>query len=237
MDLYTDYINREVERVTLKITETLLAEKGKEIVHKHFYQRQIESFYYNSFHNKFLEEYMQTLENEVFFLENPKFFSHFIYNNNLRGLNTAYLNRLTENKVKILALINADQLSELYFQFFKNIEGKYGNSARICEHGSFFSYLVHNFKPHKYCNLDTRIKKLFGLENTSYFISFLIVSKSYVNFSNQNPDFLLNCKKMISDKGIIDECILDRVSDLKILGFIFWSLADYFVNEDNETYR
>ena len=165
--------------------------------------------------------------NEAFQSKN-NFFSRFKSQYALQGISNNFLNKLEGRKPTILSLINQDDLSKLYFDFFAKAEiQKEGNGKIVRKSlGSFFTKLVHTFKPNEYCALDNPIKNLFDLKNESFYISFIVISQAYKKWIATNPQELSILKIELRKRDKNNTLQLDKLSDLKLLDLVFWTKAN-----------
>lgn len=157
------------------------------------------------------------------FLQNP-FFKIFKQQYSLQGIDNEYLEYLESEKPKIYKLIEQDEIMMLYFNFFHNAKIKHSDTIIEKDLGSFFSKLLHTFRPHQYCALDSPIKNHFGLQKESFVFAFLIISSAYQKWSKNNQKLIdLMREKLKSEKH---SEIKDEISDLKLLDLLFWSKAN-----------
>jgi hypothetical protein len=176
--------------------------------------------------SSFQDYYFLTLTNENYFLTSPTFFRDFKKRYSLQGIDNGYLDRLESDKKKILSLLQADKLDDLYFDYFAKATIKHGATTIDKDLGSFFAKLVHTFKPADYCALDNPIKNYFGLQRESFFIAFSIISSAYKLWATDNKKLLVDMKQQfenIDNKHLIRH---DRVTDLKLLDLVYWSKAN-----------
>jgi hypothetical protein len=174
----------------------------------------------------FQEYYFQVTGDIDNFLEDPKFFRHFKYQYAIQGADINFLNRLESNKQLILDYIRSGKLAQLYFKFFSMVDAKGKTGLIRKDFGSFFTKVVHTIKPSTYCALDNQIKDYFNLSKESYFISFLVVSQAYRNWSAKNIKIVSSFNdsiKRIDRNKIIN---FKKLTDLKLLDLIFWYKAN-----------
>lgn len=221
MKYINPYISRLEKNVYDKISDEINVSSIDRIVNENlqFHLSNIRS-------SSFQKYYFQTINNEMLFLNNSHFFQTFKYQYALQGIDNVFLAKLEENKSEILALIREDNLATLFFKYFHRVKLKHGKRFIEKDLGSFFAKLVHTFKPDRYCALDNPIKVYFGLLKESFFISFQIISKEYVDWAENNFEILekIRMKLYQIDKySLIDP---EKLTDLKLLDLIFWSNAN-----------
>jgi hypothetical protein len=169
---------------------------------------------------KFQEYYFQEKA-----ISSKDFFKKFKTQYSLQGIDNHYLGRLQGDCNKLLSLIEEDKIIELYFEYFKEAEiGKEEEGEkRKKDLGSFFTKLVHTFRPNDYCALDNPIKNHFKLSHESFVVAFLIISKAYKIWAQANPrkmeELKLALSKALNQKGIKHE----EITDMKVLDLFFWS--------------
>jgi hypothetical protein len=186
----------------------------------------IESHLKNKGSKGFQQYYFSILENDKLFLESTNFFSQFIKQYKLQGIDKDCLSRFEAYKETILKNIQADKLCELYFESFSKVSIKYGGEFREKDLNSFFVKLVHTFKPRKYCALDNPIKNYFGLKNESFFIAFHIISSAYKGWATENHKLIESIRQEFK-KADIDEALEhERITDMKLMDLIYWSKAN-----------
>lgn len=211
------YLEQHKERIKNKITQSLTDESLISItdaVKRNFDNKKAKSFQVY---------YAQTISNKEYFLSEKNFFRTFKQQYSLQGIDKKHLKKLEENKKEILSFIENNDLSSLYFHFFYNVSTQHGTKTITRNFGSFFAKLVHTFAPDKYCALDTPIKKFFDLENESYYIALVIISRAYEEWARENSTFLNDIKSKISTFANID---MTNMTNLKVLDFIFWHKAN-----------
>ena len=169
--------------------------------------------------------YSEIISNKEKFLSDPDFFREFKQQYSLQGVDGDYLATLEENKSKILQLIERDEISNLYFEFFANAPIRHGEEIRQKSLGSFFAKLVHTFAPDKFCALDNPIKDYFGLGRESFYIAFIVISQAYKEWSNENSDIMGKIKMELESFAKDIPPNFD-MTDLKLLDLIFWHQAN-----------
>ncbi|MBK8483853.1 MAG: hypothetical protein IPL31_05785 [Saprospiraceae bacterium] len=170
----------------------------------------------------FQEYYFSILNKEIFFLESKDFFKRFNHEFALRTDNF-FLNELEKDKIEILKIIKEDRIDELYFDTFFRAKSKSKNGFKEKELGSFFTKLVHVFRPDDYCALDNPIKNYFGLKKEGFFIAFLIISSQYKHWTLQNAYIVKKIRDIFKDNYKSEMNIHDGLTDLKLLDLIFWN--------------
>lgn len=176
---------------------------------------------------KFHSYYLEIVDKEEYFLDAGNFFRTFKNEYSLQGIDNNFLDNLEKHKEDILKYIHDDKLVQLYFDFFKKAELKQKGGTVSKELGSFFSKLVHTFRPKDYCALDNPIKnEYFKLQNESFFISFLVISAAYKQWANDNRGIIQEIRNKIKQADKKDIIKPERLTDLKLLDLIFWSKAN-----------
>lgn len=168
----------------------------------------------------FYKYYFDTVSNKDLFLSSPIFFRQFKQQYSLQGIDGSYLDRLEENKLEILGLIEKHDLIVLYVKFFENVQIKHGNTTKEKSLGSFFAKFVHTFIPDKYCALDNPIKNLLGLEKESFYISFFVISEAYKDWALENPEIMKKIKTEAQKHST------HEMTDLKLIDLLLWYEAN-----------
>jgi hypothetical protein len=121
--------------------------------------------------------------------------------------------RIQENFADIVRLVNRDNLTTLYFEYFEQVGTPPTNQ------GCFFTKLVHTLKPQDYCPVDTIISGHFALVNESYFVRLCALSRAYKEWASENRNLIADLKNELGrdDKHQIWE----QLEDLKLLDTIF----------------
>lgn len=216
------YLERLKEKVSSKISKEITNVNINEILNKNFIKAHIE----NSRSKNFQQYYFKTIKNDDYFLNN-KFFREFKTQYALQGIDKKFLdNSLEDNKKSILEKIYQENLTDLYFERFREAEIKYGNDFVYKDLGSFFAKLVHTFLPEKYCALDNPIKDHFGLKKESFFISFLVISAAYRGWAIDNKELISNIRQRFIKADTEKLFDHDKITDLKLLDLIFWSISN-----------
>lgn len=211
-DTVLPYLEFHKNRVKNLITDSLSSKNRGKLFHtikKRFKEAK-------SFH----AYYSKTISNKENFLSDQSFFRQFKQQYSLQGIDRAYLKRLEENKTEILSLIENDDLVTLYFKFFYNVKIKHGDTTVLRNLSSFFAKLAHTLAPNKYCALDNPIKQYFRLEKESFYIAFIVINKAYQEWAEENPI------DMEEIKSGIESFVKTNMTNLKILDFIFWYIAN-----------
>lgn len=182
--------------------------------------------------NAYLQFYYELMQDANDHFINDEFFSSFIHHYSLRGIDKKTIGALNSSKKEIKELIDNDELVKLYFMYFHEVN----TAGKTKSLGSFFTKLVHTFKPEEITQIDIGLKKHFKLEHESYFISMIVVSAAFLRFSEGEPDTLLKLQKHLSgilpeiDKFYSCKChkgkrvveISTTQKNLFTLNFIFW---------------
>ena len=214
---YLDTLKNKVKNeISNLLTDKDIAEISHEALLDYFDSKKSTPFYIY---------YSDTVSNKKLFLSDPDFFGKFKQQYSLQGVDRGYLTRLEEDKAEILRLIETGEISTLYFKFFAEATIKHGEGSKQKSLGSFFAKLVHTFAPDKYCALDNPIKQHFGLEKESFFISFVVISKAYKEWSIENS-VIMDRIKLELGSHTTDESIKLKMTDLKLLDLIFWYRAN-----------
>jgi hypothetical protein len=230
------YLDKLTKLVYDKINDFFKEKEGKEkeLIEKHFIDRIDDSDNKKQFAN-FQKYYFETLDDKKNFYS-TNFFGKFIHQYRIQGIDGGTITQLDsnkENKEKILKLIESDQLSDLYFNHFANVEINRKDGIKEKNLGSFFTKIVHTFKPDDYTPLDIPLRKYFKLEDESYFVSFIVVSNAYKQWANNNGNKArmerLREEFKKADKNNLIQ--YDKVTDMKLLNLIFWSVADYEIKK------
>jgi hypothetical protein len=176
--------------------------------------------------SEFQNYYFSTLKNEKLYFEATDFFRQFKKQYSLQGIDNNFLDKLEGFKKDILKSIRTDKLAQLYFNTFNKAEIKHGNGFKEKDLGSFFSKLVHTFRPEDYCALDNPIKNYFGLKKESFFISLFIISGEYKHWATDNRQLIISIKDKFEQLDKNKVLNHDHLTDLKLLDLIFWSKAN-----------
>jgi hypothetical protein len=175
---------------------------------------------------KFQKYYFSTVNNEQYYYSSSEFFRVFKKQYSLQGIDNSFLDQLEHDKWEILNLIHTDKLSDLYFNVFRKAKVKYKATYKEKDLASFFTKLVHTFRPSDYCALDNPIKEYFKLSKESFFISFFIISSAYKNWASNNNKLLGEIKDKLKLFDKFEVIKQDKLTDLKLLDLIFWSKAN-----------
>lgn len=211
------YIDKLIESVNKQINDCLSNKTDDALIEEHFTNRILyENNTRNHFRN-FQEYYFRTINNTEAFLSPENFFIEFRKRYSILGITKDGLDKLEQNKHLILNLIQQDNLSELFFQHFKTENAHYG---------SLFTKIVHTFNPENYCAVDIPIRVFFGLQHESYFVCLIVISSAFKIWANdhkQRMDDLRIALENADKNNLLQSC---RVTDIKLLNIIFWSLAN-----------
>lgn len=214
------YLDTLKDKVKIKISILLNDEDSAIIAHN-----ALKDYFGNTKSSAFHNYYSKTISNKEIFMSDTDFFSKFKQQYSLQGIDRGYLKLLEENKTEILQLIEKDEISTLYFKFFAEALIQHGEGSKRKSLGSFFAKLVHTFAPDKYCALDNPIKHYFGLEKESFFISFIVISEAYKEWSIENPVIMSKIKFELETYSK-EKSINPNMTNLKLLDLIFWYQAN-----------
>jgi hypothetical protein len=211
IDTLTGFVLDKISNYFLKNNNDLL------LINEHFTCR-LKSKQFRDFQ----EYYFKTLNNQELV------FKEFRQKYSLQGIDRLTLQRLDDNKNEIFNLIKSDNISELYFKFFTKV--KIPRKDKIIEKnlGSFFTKIVHTFRPTEYTPLDMPLRNFFGLNDESYLVSCIIVSNAYKLWTadKKNRVRVESLKKHLYDICKNKSLAIDKISDMRLLNLIFWSVAD-----------
>lgn len=218
------YLDKLTKSVYDQISAYLEEEEDKKLIDDHFSKRILNPKNKKQFAN-FQEYYFKTLITpaDLSFEKLRQIYS-------LQGVDKESLKKLENNKEKIIKLIESGNLSDLYFNHFANVEIKRKNTSKEKNLGSFFTKIVHTFKPDDYTPLDIPLRKYFKLEGESYFVAFIVVSNAFARWASENE----NKERMANLRSLLIESIKDNlkelnsephITDMKIQNLIFWSVA------------
>jgi phage anti-repressor protein len=214
------YLELSKENVKRKISSLLSRESVNRVVTAAC------SFHFNDIGSlEFQIYYRSTVGDRLKFLETADFFRTFKQKYSLQGIDGSYLDRLEREKEIILHLIERNELTKLYFNYFAEAEIIHGNRIVRKNLGSFFAKLAHTFNPDKYCALDNPIKDLFGLGKESFYIAFIIVSSAYREWAYENADIMNVIKNEFSQDNIAEPFKME-MTNLKLLDLIYWHQAN-----------
>lgn len=149
--------------------------------------------------NAYMQFYFELMQDVNAHFIRDEFFSSFIHHYSLRGIDKKTIEALNRSKKEIQKLIENDELAKLFFMCFHEVN----TAGKTKSLGSFFTKLVHTFKPEEFTQIDIGLRKHFKLEHESYFISMIVVSAAFLRFSEGEPDTLLKLQKHLS--GILSE--------------------------------
>jgi hypothetical protein len=174
----------------------------------------------------FQDYYFRTVSDKRYFLSSDNFFRAFKKQYALQGIDNSRLDGLEKKKQRIIELIDNNQLADLYFEYFAKAPIRYKNKIVRRDLGSFFTKLVHTFKPGDFCPLDNPIRNYFGLNKESFYIAFLATSRAYKEWAGENARLLHRIRRELKQ---VDKTakLSDRMTDLKLLDLIFWYEANH----------
>ncbi|MHB8260990.1 MAG: hypothetical protein ACYDCN_11295 [Bacteroidia bacterium] len=204
------YIDKLTNNVYIQITDYLKDKTDEKLIVEHFTNRLKKKQFAN-----FQVYYFKTLNNP-----DALDFSEFKQKYSLQGIDVKFINHLQQNKLAILKLISDNKLSELYFGHFAKAQINHKETVKEKNLGSFFTKVVHTFRPADYTPLDIPIRNYFKLKDESYFVAFIVVSTAYKIWATNNKERIENMKILMKKSKF------DGVTDLKLLNLIFWSVAD-----------
>lgn len=174
---------------------------------------------------KFHEYYFQILQN-VEEYNKQDFFREFKANYSLQGIDIDFLKCLELKKSEILQGIKEDNIISLYFNYFYRANIKFGPIRKEKSLGSFFTKLVHTFRPDEFCALDNPVKNFFGLKKESFFVAFLVINEAYRQWTKDNNALIAEIKERFKKADNQSVFQHNKISDLKLLDMIFWSKAN-----------
>lgn len=216
--IYIDHLKKSVyDKISADINENNIDSIVTEYLQFHIADNKSASFQ---------DYYFRTLNNEEDFASSTDFFRQFKKQYSLQGIDNGFLDRLEKKKAEILKHIRADKLAHLYFDTFNKATIKHKDTTIEKDLGSFYSKLVHTFRPDDYCALDNPIKNYFGLGKESFFISFIIISAEYNKWTKDHKDLVKSIRNgfmQLDKEEIIKHELL---TDLKLLDLIFWTKAN-----------
>ncbi len=215
LNLYANILSDSVFR---KISDAISSDTGC-----HWAIEKIKFHFNNPRSSKFQEYYFSILSDSQNFLADENFFGKFKQQYGLQGITNEYLSMLEISKSAILKLIEGGRLAELYYNYFSRALVRRGDSYKEINLGSFFTKLVHNFLPGDYCALDNPIKDGFGLKNEGFFLSFIVISDAYKNYSVSNQKGITEIRNQIFEMDKKNLFKKDKLTDIKLLDLIFWS--------------
>jgi hypothetical protein len=216
----SNYLDELKDKVKNEISR-LLSDKDAVGMARDAFKNYFSNTKSSAFHNY----YSETISNKKSFLLDPDFFGKFKQQYALQGVDRGYLKYLEDNKPEILRLIEMNKISNLYFNFFAKASIQHGKVKKQKNLGSFFTKLVHTFAPDKYCALDNPIKNCFGLEKEGFYISFIVISEAYKEWSDENP-VIMDKIKLELEIFTKEKPSNSNVTNLKLLDLIFWYQAN-----------
>lgn len=164
-------------------------------------------------------------------MDNPEEiqFNIFKQKYSLQGVTSEYLDNLNIKKREIIELIKEDNLADLYFKHFHHKCIISGNPKSF---GSFFTKVVHTFKPYDYTPVDMPMKEYFKLNNESYFVSMLVISNAFKKWANENRNTVDEFNRLLVNYMNENHSLsIDKsqVTDIKVMDTIFWSIANHTI--------
>ncbi len=229
-NIANDYIIGLTEEVCEIISRKIDLEGAEYLISEHFTNRLHERNSGTKFKH-FQLYYYKILKNKSYYINNP-FFAEFRQKYSLRGIDNDFIGRLEKEKNDILQIIESNNLTKLYSDYFARATIKQKDKKIEKNLGSFFTKIVHTFRPDEYTPLDNAIKKYFGLSGESYFIAMIIISKAYQRWTSKNESKMSEMKKLFYKdfNEYISEIeaneITELTTDLKLLNLLFWSIAE-----------
>lgn len=219
LSIYIEKLNESVFKI---ISEEINDRTIHKIVKDDLYDGHIKNIRSLNFQNY----YFKSLQNETFYFNTTDFFRQFKSQYSLQGIDNSFLDGLERRKTEIINKISSDKLVDLYFSTFNKAKLKYRGTYRERNLGSFFTKLVHTFRPSDYCALDNPIKNYFGLEKESFFISFFIVSDVYKKWSKDNSQIVDQIRTGFQQLDTNNMVQHSKITEIKLLDLIFWTKAD-----------
>ena len=224
---YIDCLSNEVCKI---ISKNINLQNVEDLVNEHFTNRLEGKANGTKFRN-FHSYYFRTINNKVEF-QKSNFFSEFIQKYSLRGIDNTRIESFESKKNELISMIETDKLADLYFNHFACVEIK--NNDKVIEKnlGSFFTKIVHTFRPEEYTPIDNAIKKFFGLAGESYFIAMIVISNAYLKWANEHRKKMEELKRQLSKEikenlnGMVTNEITKSITDMKLLNILFWSIAE-----------
>ena len=192
--------------------EKELKKSAKQIVDKHYTERLSDGSNFRSFQKYYFEH-----------LGNITDFSKFKAAYSLQGNSKSDLEYLDSNKEKIKSLIVQGKLPEVYFSFFDNM-----NDSKK-SYGSFFTKVVHAYRPKEYSPIDTPMKVGYfdNLKNESYFTSMVVISAAFRKWADENRAKMEEMKKLLVAATPKEfGATVEKTTDIKVMNVIFWSIAN-----------
>lgn len=214
--LVSPYLIRLQSTIESKINEALSGDINSELG-KHLN---------NSKSREFHEYYFKTLSNSEYFLEKASFFKEFRTRYSLQGIDNDFMDIIEGRKKEILKSIEAGEITKLYFDIFFKARIKSKDQIVEKDLSSFFTKLIHTFRPNEYCALDNPIRHFLGIRKESFFIGFVLISSAYKKWAFENQDKIKGIKRdfsKIDSKSIFDH---SRVTDMKLIDLVMWAKAN-----------
>ena len=225
------YLEISKQSVKRKISEILTEQEIKEIANSAF------DFHFTDRNSlAFQEYYCRTIANRETYLFTPNFFRVFKQKYALQGIDGNHLDRLEQEKEKILRLVDDDNLPKLYHEFFVDVSLQHAESVVRKTLASFFAKFVHTFRPDEYCALDNPIKDYLGLRRESFYIAFVVISQAYKEWASENQRLMQQIRIELENNKI-GKSFSNKMTDLKLLDLIFWYQANKVQNAVTKTSR
>lgn len=214
------YLEISKQQVKRKISEILTDQKIKEVSNAAF-----DFHFENPGSLAFQEYYCEIVNSREAFLRNPKFFRVFKQKYALQGIDGNHLDRLEQEKEKLLRLIDDDNLPKLYYDFFADVSLQRAKGVVRRTLASLFAKFAHTFSPDKYCPLDNPIKGYLGLSREGFYIAFVVISQAYRDWVNEDPHLMQQIRMELNNNKI-GKSFSDKMTNLKLLDLIFWYQAN-----------
>jgi hypothetical protein len=234
MNHFSSYIEAQAARVLTGIEDDLNAKSRSELINLCF-NRYLESDYKSVTKFKAFHKYYFEIGTKP---EAEKFFNTFKGQYSLQGVSEEYMLRLNKALPEIKRLIANDDLVTLYFTYFFQVSSKVKNNADGAKtHGSFFTKLVHTFNREGYTPLDNPMRDHFKLQNESFFIAMLIVSKAFKLWCDSYRTQADELKKELAlamTKGEIGPISASDITDMKLMDTIYWAIANGMSTDNSD---
>lgn len=214
---YADALSQQVgERISSVLTAK---SAGREA-------RQVFRYHANSDRSmRFQSYYFTTVNDREAFRVATDFFKAFKARYALQGVDSRYLGRLEAEKARILERIDRGDLAGVYRDYFARARIRQSNGVVTKNLGSFFTKLVHTFRPADYCALDNPVKEYFGLRSEGFFVAFTVTSAAYRNWATKHTSEMAEIRQAFLSTPALGT-LGPGVTDLKLLDLIFWRKAN-----------
>lgn len=215
------YLEKLSELVYDKIEKYFIQNKDDyKLVGEHFTNRVYQPKDTRKHFEKFQEFYFRTLKKENLSLK------EFRERYSILGLSKSDIKIFESKKNNIISLAKQqNRLSELYFSYF-TFDNK--------QLGSFFTKIVHTFQPDDYCPIDNPIRAYFNLDRESYFVSIIVISNAFKKWAEKNSLRIKNIKKHLKQADNIKLLQHDKLTNMKLLNLIFWSVAEMEISSTSK---